>query len=137
MNQKITYTAKDRPLEQVLNGIFTKVGLGYYVLSKEKDRYDGWVILKPGQERGYPGGQEPAKAAAEKAKDKAAAKAKPAEAGDKDEQTAASKLNLAKDLADNGKTEKARERYQDIIRLYPKTKAAEEARDLLDKLKKK
>jgi TolA-binding protein len=143
MNQKITFTAKDKPLEQVLSGIFTKVGLGYYVLSKEKDRYDGWVVVKPGKERGYPEGQEP-KAGAEKAsaKDKAAAKAKPAakekaEAGDKDEQAAASKLNLAKDLADNGKTEKARERYQDIIRLYPKTKAAEEARELLDKLKKK
>jgi TolA-binding protein len=141
MNQKITFTAKDKTLEQVLTGIFTKVGLGYYVLSKEKDRYDGWVVVKPGKERGYPEGQEP-KAVAEKAPAKAAAKAKPAakekaEAGDKDEQAAASKLNLAKDLADNGKTEKARERYQDIIRLYPKTKAAEEARELLDKLKKK
>jgi hypothetical protein len=148
MNQKISYSAKEKTLAQVLDAIFQKLGLGYYVLSKEKDRYDGWIVVKPGKERGYAEGQEPAKAAAdkpaakEKAPEKTASKSKPAakektgEEGDKTEQDAARKLRLATDLADAGKTEKARERYHDIIKQFPKTKAAAEAKDLLDKLKK-
>jgi hypothetical protein len=70
---------------------------------------------------------------AEKASDKA--KDKPAEspedAGDKAEGDAARKLNFAKILAGDGKVAKARERLKDIIAQYPKTRAAEEARELL------
>ena len=44
-------------------------------------------------------------------------------------------LKLAKSLAADGVTDKARERYKEIIEDYPKTKAAEEARQLLEKLK--
>ena len=147
MNQKVTYSAKDKTVAVVLDAIFQKLGLGYYVVSKEKDRYDGWIVIKPGKERGYAEGHEPAKevekaAGKEKptekaaSKTKSAAKEKPAEEGDKNEQDAARKLRLATDLADAGKTDRARERYQDIIKHYPKTKAAAEAKELLDKLKK-
>jgi len=52
------------------------------------------------------------------------------------EKVAAAKLNLAKMLADSGKTDKARERYQDIIKKYPKTEAAGEAKELLSQLSK-
>jgi thioredoxin-like negative regulator of GroEL len=52
------------------------------------------------------------------------------------EKLAAAKLNLAKMLADSGKTDKARERYQDIIKKYPNTEAAGEAKELLSQLGK-
>ena len=49
---------------------------------------------------------------------------------------AAAKLSLAKMLQKAGKLDKAKERYQDIIKMYPKTRAAEEARALLKDLGK-
>ena len=52
------------------------------------------------------------------------------------ESKAANMLNLAKSLADEGRLESAKRRYQEIILKYPKTKAAGEAKDLLDKLNK-
>ncbi|HLW65068.1 MAG TPA: trypsin-like peptidase domain-containing protein [Gemmataceae bacterium] len=52
---------------------------------------------------------------------------------DKKEADAATKLELAKDLAQNGKVEKAKERYREIIKNFPGTKAAVEAQKLLDK----
>ncbi|HXG08636.1 MAG TPA: hypothetical protein VNK04_02510 [Gemmataceae bacterium] len=60
-NRKVTYAAKDKPLEEVLNELCAKEGLGWYVISKEKDAYDGTIWLKIGKERGYPEGQEPGK----------------------------------------------------------------------------
>lgn len=60
-NRKITFKAKDKPLAEVLDELFTKEGLGYYVISKEKDAYDGTILVKVGDERGYPKGQEPKK----------------------------------------------------------------------------
>jgi S1-C subfamily serine protease len=60
---------------------------------------------------------------------------KPETAADQEE-TAARKLKIAKSLAADGKTDKARERYHDIVKLYPKTKAAEEAKQLLEKPEK-
>jgi len=59
MNRKITYKATDKSLDEVLDEIFKKEGLGYIVISKEKDAYDGTVLIKQGKERGYPEGQEP------------------------------------------------------------------------------
>ncbi len=54
----------------------------------------------------------------------------------KAEQLASSKLKLAKLLAHDGKLEKAKDRYEEIIEEYPKTEAAKEAKLLLDKLSK-
>jgi S1-C subfamily serine protease len=64
-------------------------------------------------------------------------KPKPVDEGDKLEKLAASKLKLAKTLAEDGKLAKAKERYVEIVHDYPKTKAAEEALQLLEKLKDK
>jgi hypothetical protein len=50
----------------------------------------------------------------------------------KQEQEAARQLKLAKTLARDGKAGLAKKRYQEIVEKYPKTKAAEEARRLLD-----
>jgi S1-C subfamily serine protease len=62
--------------------------------------------------------------------------AKPApDAGERLEQLANAKLKLAKTLADDGKTARAKERLEEIVNGYSKTKAADEARLLLEKLK--
>lgn len=51
------------------------------------------------------------------------------------ESSAAGKLSFAKELIAAGKKEKARERLDDILKNFPKTKAAAEAKTLLDSLK--
>jgi len=56
-----------------------------------------------------------------------------AETGDKDEEDAARKLKFAKSLLEDGKDEKAAERFAEIVKKYPKTKAAAEAKELLQK----
>jgi len=61
---------------------------------------------------------------------------KPEDPAAKAERLAAAKLNLAKQLASDGLLAKARTRFQEIIDTYPKTKAAAEARKLLEKLGK-
>jgi hypothetical protein len=145
MNLKVMYSGKDVTVAEALDGMFAKNGLGYVVISKEGDRLDGFVLIKAGKERGFPEGTAtaaaPKEAPAAKAVDKKPAMKdkpapKPEETGDKAEQLATGKLKLARQLEEAGKTDKARERYQDIIKQYPSTKAAEEARDLLEKLKK-
>jgi S1-C subfamily serine protease len=52
------------------------------------------------------------------------------------EHEASSKLKLAKALADEGRLERAKDRFEKIISDYPKTKAAVEAKTLLDNLNK-
>ncbi len=53
-NQAITYKCADVPLEQALDEMFRKNGLGYVVISKKNNAYDGVVLIKQGKERGYP-----------------------------------------------------------------------------------
>lgn len=140
MNLTVTYAAKEQTVADILDGMFQKNGLGYVVISQEKDRYDGWVQIKQGKERGYPLGTTPVAKPLEKPKtippEKPPIKEKPpVSEGDKAEQIAAARLSLAKDLFDAGKTDRAKERLQEIIKLYPTTKAAEEAKKLLGKIK--
>jgi hypothetical protein len=52
------------------------------------------------------------------------------------EHRAAMKLNFAKALEHDGKLVKAKERYEEIVADFPKTKAAAEAKTLLEKLNK-
>jgi hypothetical protein len=54
----------------------------------------------------------------------------------KAEHAAVGKLKLAKSLAESGLVDKAKPRLQEIVDSYPQTKAAEEARQLLEKLNK-
>ena len=54
---------------------------------------------------------------------------------EKDEKAARSKLALAEQFVKD-RPEKAKERLEEIIKTYPKTKAAQEAKDLLAKLKR-
>jgi S1-C subfamily serine protease len=53
----------------------------------------------------------------------------------KEEKEAAHKLKLAKMLVDDGLRDKARTRLKELIEAFPKTKAAADAKELLDKLK--
>lgn len=142
-NMTVTFSGKDKPLADVLDGMFQKNGLGYLVVSQEKDRYDGWLKIKMGKERGYPAGQGPVakgpdkdKPKIENPKEKPVVKEKPPlTEGDKAEQAATSKLNLAQSLIDTGKTAKGKEWLLDIIKMYPATNAAAEAKKLLEKPK--
>jgi hypothetical protein len=53
-NKMITYKAKDKTVEQILDEVFKKLGgLGYVVISKKGNAYDGSVQVKQGEERGY------------------------------------------------------------------------------------
>jgi FimV-like protein len=73
----------------------------------------------------------------EEAKTAAKTPTKSEESGsdEKNDELAATKLKFAKSLIDDGKKDKARERLQEIIKKYPKSNAAEEAKELLKKLK--
>ena len=70
----------------------------------------------------------------EKDEEKTIRKNSAGESSDKAEQEAIGKLKLAKILAEDGKTVRAKDRLKEIIASYPETKAAEEARHLLKKL---
>jgi hypothetical protein len=138
-NQRVSFKGKDKTVAQALDGLLKANGLGYVVLSKAGDRFDGGVLIKQGQERGYPVGQEPKETPSKDGratKDKTVGKDKTGDDPDKAEQLAAKKLKLAQTLAEDGKVDKAKERLRDLIKEYPKTRAAEHARELLEKLNK-
>ncbi len=63
---------------------------------------------------------------------------KPDKAADESnfELKASTMLSLAKSLADEGKLERAKMRYEEIMLKYPKTKAADEAKELLTRINK-
>jgi hypothetical protein len=58
-NQKVTFAGKDKTVAEILDGLFTKNGLGYYVISGKNDAYNGLLFIKQGKERGYKAGEEP------------------------------------------------------------------------------
>jgi len=107
------------------------------VIAKAADKWNAWwddndpQLLKLVSANRSPG-EADALSAADK---KAAATPAPAPEPADPEQAALAKLNLAKMLAKDGLQSKARARYAEIIQTYPKTKAAEEARKLLDNKK--
>jgi hypothetical protein len=57
-NITITYTGNDVTLEEALDKMFMKNDLGYIVISKAKNAYDGLVLIRKGKERGYPSGKD-------------------------------------------------------------------------------
>jgi len=181
-NRKITYKAKDKPLEEVLDAMLKEQGWGYVVISNDKDtQWDGALLIKVGKERGYEEGQVPEKTTVKPKDDpekkpvkpepekkpvvkekpdpekKPSVKEKPEpekkpvvkekpepkeetkpKVEDSDEERAERLANIglkaAKGYVTDGKTEDAREECEKIIKKYPKTKAAEEAKKLLSKL---
>jgi hypothetical protein len=112
--QKVTFSVNDKPLDATLDQLLTKAGggLGYVVVSKDGDKYDGWVRLTTTGERGIEAGPATAE----------------------DEATATERLALAKKLLDAGKPAAAKPVLEIIVKKYPTTKAGMEARMLLEKM---
>lgn len=139
-NQRVTFAAKDMAIEDVLDGMLKKNSLGYIVVSNAKDRQDGYLKITRGNERGWPKGQEPkdAKGKTNDAKSKDPKDVKKVGKGEKApadaEKEAAGKLELANSLLKDGKTDKAKARFQEIVDKYPATKAAADAKKALEML---
>jgi hypothetical protein len=147
-NAKVTYKADDQALDEALDKMFKKYDLGYVIGTKKDGRYEGWLIVVKGNARGVaeeektaasddgkdePSGKKP-KTKAKTAK-KPPAEDQPEEQPPEDpEAKAAAQLKLAKQLEDNDRKEAAVKRYQDIVKKWPKTKAAKEAKERLEKL---
>jgi hypothetical protein len=112
--QKVTFAAKGQPLETALDGLLTKAGggLGYVVVSKDGDKYDGWVRLTTTGERGAAKALLPSPPAAVDA------------------------LALAKKLIDAGRPAAAKPALEAVVRKYPGTMAEAEAKELLTKIEK-
>ena len=56
LNQKVTYSAKDKSIEVILDELLKKPDLGYIVVSdpKKNATYDGAVQIRKTKERGTP-----------------------------------------------------------------------------------
>ena len=104
----ITIEVKDKPLADVLK----QIGLGFTVISGELDPKDGWLRLVKGD-------------------------AKPAgpPATEEEERDAKLKLDTAKKAIKDGKAEDAKLLLTFIVRKYPTTSVADEAKTLLESLK--
>ena len=113
---KVTFTIKDTPLDAALDQLLTKAGgtLGFVVISKSGDKYDGWVRLTTKGERG--------------------ADLLPATA--QEEQEAADTLTKAKGHIEGKNAAAAKVYLQLVVKKYPTAKAAAEARELLEKIGK-
>ncbi len=119
-NLKVTFSCKNKTLEDVLDDLCTKLKLGYFVISDAQHPRDGWVRITMGTERGI-GSLGP--------------KAEP-KPGDEDEEKAALRLKVAKQQLDKGNAATAKAVLKKLVDLVPKTKAAAEAKSLLEKLDK-
>ena len=152
-NSTLSYSAKDKTVADILDGMLKPSDLGYVVVSKEyktyKGRYDGWLLIVKGKERGYPENEDSGKesAANEKVKEKPTSEKpknkpgldkpstdKPEDDADKIESEARRQLKYAKTYIEDGKNEVAIKKLKEIIKKYSKTKQAEEAKGLLEKL---
>lgn len=56
-NSKLSYKGDNKTLEEVLNGVFEKTDLGYFI--DQSKAYDGLLKITKGGERGYEKGKEP------------------------------------------------------------------------------
>lgn len=147
-NLTITYQGKDQTVDQVLRGMFKGKGLGYVIhrATKPGDRYDGWVQIVQGDVFGEvdpPLDEKPETKPTDKPTtkpdDKPITKKPPVtkpDDTDKQERVARAALLLAKEFIAQNDLAMARESLERIIKKYPNTKAAAEAKELLEKLKK-
>ena len=114
--KKVTIALNKKPLDEALDALLTKAGggLGYVVVSRPGDKYDGWVRVTTTGERGVG----------------------PPIPTEEDEKTASERLAVAKRLIDAGKAASAKPLLEIIARTYPRTKAGAEAKELLGKMEK-
>lgn len=121
--QPVTYSCSGKEVELVLADLCKLAGLGYIVVSKDDHKHDGWIRITKGSERGY--GKYPDDSTA----------ATPT-IDDPEEMKAAARLKAAKQLMDAGQEADAKAVLKLVIDKHPKTKAAAEAKALLEKLTK-
>jgi len=146
-NSRITYAGKDVTVEEALDGILKQLDLGYAIISKPGDRKDGFFEFTKGNHRGYPPGVTPpagstpiaSKTPDPKPEIKPEVKPEPTKpeptAGDADEKNAQSRMETAKKLIDDNKAPEAVKLLKYVVKYYPTTKGAAEAKELLEKMK--
>jgi hypothetical protein len=115
----VTYTCSEKPLEKALDELFTPLKLGYVIISEDDQPRDGWVRITKGTDRGT-----------------AANGNGNGTSNDDDEKKAATRVGIAKEQLDKGRKATAKAVLNGVIEKYPKTKAAAEAKALLEKLDK-
>lgn len=110
---KVNYRGKDKPLETILAEVFKAPGLGYVVIAKEDDKFDGFIRITKGTERGFATGAEPTAA----------------------DRVALAKLESAKELIQAGKKLNAKA-VLTLLAKDPNPAVAKEAARLLESLDK-
>lgn len=141
-HKSFSVNAKEKPLKEVLDEMFKGSGLGYYVHRKQNanDRYEGYIDIVQGDQRGDDTAKKEEKGAKDSGKKPTSTKPSGGKTEGKNapdaEKLAAGKLKLAKMLLDDGQKKEAKESLEEIVAKYPKTKAGGEAKALLEKLKK-
>lgn len=146
-NTKTTFAAKDVPADEALDGLLKTLDLGYVIISKDKDRYDGWLKIMKGTNRGYEAGMEPKDGPKPVVKPEPKPEPKPVvkpepkpesmeeKATEQEEKAAAVRLKTAKDLIENGKEAEAKPLLKYLTKYSANTKAGTEAKELMDKMK--
>jgi hypothetical protein len=116
----ITYMCRDKELDKALDEVCDRLKIGYFVISQDDHPRDGWVRITAGAERGFGS-----------LSDKP-----PAKTENDDETKAANRLAVAKEQIEKGRTATGKAVLSGIVEKFPKTKAATEAKTLLEKLEK-
>lgn len=152
-NQRLTIKAENKPVEEILGEILAVNKLGFIVVSKSGDRYDGWIEIRRGDERGWPAGEEPKGeelAQATETDPEPEPKPMPEPMPEPEEEPATRPMrdkeqllerianqhySLALTYMDANRNDKARTKFEFIIEVYPDTQAATAAKDHLQELK--
>lgn len=122
-NLPVMYNCKDKELDKILDELLRPQGLGFTVLSGDDHPRDGWVRVGPGKDRGGITrlGIVPDPTVSPE---------------DAVEAQALARLTSAKALLEQGKTADAKLILGVVTTKFGKSKAAAEAKDLLEKLNK-
>lgn len=109
----VNLEAKDEPLAGVLARLLAPAGLKAIVISSEIDPKDGWLRIVPGEKMDVTAGPK---------------------ASPEDEKDATLKLDAAKASIADKKTDDAKFLLNYVLKKYPTTAAAAEAKKLLESL---
>jgi len=116
-DKTVTYKCDEKEIGPALEELAGKLKFGYFVIAQADHPRDGWVRITAGTERGF-----------------GSLAGAPAPKLDEDEASASKRLDLAKDHIEKGRTATAKAVLSGIVEKFPKTKAAVEAKALLEKL---